>query len=139
MESIIITEDFTDSLALTSIIGTLKEHELDIGVLVNNVGVLGPHWMPFLELDAKVAKDIISVNVLSSTMLCHAILPDMVKRGKGAIINIGSMCSNIGPIPYLATYSASKHYMAAFTQAISAEYADRYKHYVAHKTNLTIT
>ena len=126
MESISITEDFTNPSALAFIIDTLKAHELDIGVLVNNVGVLGRHWMPFLELDAKVAKDIITVNVLSATMLCHALLPDMVEKGKGAIINIGSMCSNFGPIPYLATYAATKHYIAAFTQAIAAEYANRY-------------
>ena len=80
--------------------------------------------MPFLELEENMAKDIITVNVLSGTMLCHALLPDMVNNGKGAIINIGSICSYY-PLPYLAIYAATKHYTAAFTQAIAAEYANR--------------
>ena len=124
METIIITVDFTSLSAVPSIIETLKGHKLDIGVLVNNVGLLGPHWMPFLELEEKVTKDIINVNILSGTMLCHALLPEMVRKGKGAIINIGSVCGYY-PLPYLAIYAATKHYTAAFTQAIAAEYAER--------------
>ena len=124
METLIIAVDFTSLSAVPTILEVLKEYKLDIGVLVNNVGLLGPHWMPFLELEEKVAKDIINVNILSGTMLCHALLPDMVKKGKGAIINIGSICSYY-PLPYLAVYAATKHYTAAFTQAIAAEYAER--------------
>ena len=81
--------------------------------------------MPFLELEEDIVKDIITVNVLSGTMLCHAVLPGMIKKGKGAIINIGSVCSYY-PLPYLATYAATKHYIAAFTEAIAAEYSNRY-------------
>ena len=135
METIIIAVDFTSSSALTTIVDTLNEHKFDIGILVNNVGILGPHWMPFLDLDENIVKDIISVNVLSCTSLCHAILPGMVMKGKGAIINIGSMCS-ICPVPYLATYAATKHYIAAFTKAIAAEYANRYYFVIVHLLNL---
>ena len=48
----------------------------------------------------------------------------MIKKKKGAIINIGSICSYY-PLPYLATYAATKHFTAAFSQAIAAEYSDR--------------
>ena len=118
--------DFTSLSAIPTILENLKGYKLDIGVLVNNVGLLGPHWMPFLELEKKVAQDIINVNILAGTMLCHALLPDMVKKRKGAIINIGSICSYY-PLPYLAVYAATKHYTAAFTQAIAAEYGERYQ------------
>ena len=80
--------------------------------------------MPFLELDEKMVKDIIVVNVLAGTMLCHSLLPDMITKKKGAIINIGSICSYY-PLPYLATYAATKHFTSAFSQAIAAEYSDR--------------
>ena len=93
-------------------------------MLVNNVGLLGPHFMPFLELSEKMVQDIIVVNVLAGTMLCHSLLPDMLKKKKGAIINIGSICSYY-PLPYLATYAATKYFTAAFSQAIAAEYSDR--------------
>ena len=124
METLIIAVDFTSLSAVSTILEVLKGYKLDIGVLVNNVGLLGPHFMPFLELEEKVTKDIINVNILSGTMLCHALLTDMVRKGKGAIINIGSICSYY-PLPYLAVYAATKHYTAAFTQAIAAEYAER--------------
>ena len=93
---------------------------------MNNVGVLGPHWMPFLELKETQVKDIISVNVISGTILCHAILPIMIRKGKGAIINISSTCSAFS-VPYLATYAATKHFITAFNNAIAAEYKHRFE------------
>ena len=124
VETIIIAVDFTTLSSVATVIETIKSYKLDIGVLVNNVGLLGPHFMPFLELNEKMVQDIIVVNVLAGTMLCHSLLPDMLKKKKGAIINIGSICSYY-PLPYLATYAATKHFTAAFSQAIAAEYSDR--------------
>ena len=62
------------------------------------------------------------MNVLPLTMFCHAFLPDMAKRGKGAIINISSVAGLV-PVPYLAVYSATQHYISALTQAIAQEYS----------------
>merc|ERR1712150_211611 len=73
--------------------------------------------------DEQMVKDIINVNVVAGTTLIHALLPDMIRKRKGAIINISSACSAF-PVPYLATYSATKHFIDAFTKAITAEYQD---------------
>ena len=124
LEFLVIAEDLTHSTALTSIINTLQDEKLDIGVLVNNVGILGPHWMPFLEMEENDIKDIMNVNMTTTVSLCHALLPSMVKKGKGAIINISSVCSNF-TVPYLATYTASKHFVSAFTKTISTELKNR--------------
>ena len=62
------------------------------------------------------------MNVLPLTMFCHAFLPDMARRGKGAIINISSVAGLV-PVPYLAVYSATQHYISALTQAIAQEYS----------------
>ena len=126
MKCIIIAQDFTNTSALPSIIKVIESRELDIGILVNNVGYLGPHWMPFLELEETKVKDIISVNVISGTILCHAILPSMIRKGKGAVINISSSCSAFS-VPYLATYAATKCFIASFTNAIAAEYKHRFE------------
>ena len=77
------------------VIETIKSYKLDIGVLVNNVGLLGPHFMPFLELDEKTVKDIIVVNVLAGTMLCHSLLPDMLKKKKGRLSTLGRYVATI--------------------------------------------
>ena len=124
LEFLVIAEDLTHSTALTSIIDTLEAEKLDIGVLINNVGILGPHWMPFLEMEAKDIKDIMNVNMMATVTLCHAILPDMVQKGKGAVVNISSVCSNFS-VPYLAPYTASKSFISAFTKTISTELKNR--------------
>merc|ERR1719318_352969 len=88
VKTMVIVADFTKIEALDYIVRELKDSSLDIGVLVNNVGILGPHWQPFLELDSKIVKDMITVNITAATVLCHELLPAMVKKGKGAVINI---------------------------------------------------
>jgi len=123
VQTLIIVADFTDARVLPEIVRQIKDAGVDVGILVNNVGMLGPHHMPFLELDAKTAEDMITVNITAATMLCHHMLPDMIKKGKGAIINISSMASYL-PCPYLAVYAATKHYIRAFTEALAAEYSD---------------
>jgi len=119
----IIVADFTDPKAPHKVIKELEQLNIDIGVLVNNVGMLGEHQMPFLELDESTVIGMINVNMLAATILCHSILPKMKKKGKGAIINISSIAAYF-VAPYLAVYAATKHYMSAFTLAIAAEYAD---------------
>ena len=119
----IIVADFTDPKAPHKVIKELEQLNIDIGVLVNNVGMLGEHQMPFLELDESTVSGMINVNMLAATVLCHSILPKMKKKGKGAIINISSIAAYF-VAPYLAVYAATKHYMSAFTLAIAAEYAD---------------
>merc|ERR1712179_95866 len=120
VKTMVIVADFTQIEVLDHIVAKLRESKVDIGVLVNNVGILGPHFQPFLELDRKTVKDMITVNISAATVLCHELLPDMVKKGKGAIINIASTASYLSG-PYLAEYFATKHYLHAFTEAIAIE------------------
>jgi len=123
VKTCVIVADFTDNMAVEEVVKTLQGKDLDIGVLVNNVGVFGPHFMPFLELDEKMVKDMINVNIMVATLLCHSILPGMKKKNKGAIIN---MCSSTSfyTMPYLSEYSATKHYISAFTAGLQAENSD---------------
>merc|ERR1711970_1522859 len=120
VKTMVIVADFTQIKVLDHIVAKLRESKVDIGVLVNNVGILGPHFQPFLELDRKTVKDMITVNISAATVLCHELLPGMVKKGKGAIINISSTASFLSG-PYLAEYFATKHYLHAFTEAIAIE------------------
>jgi len=123
VETLTIVVDFTDSEAASKVVKEVKDKDLDIGVLVNNVGIFGPHFMPFLELEEKTVKDMITVNIMTTTLLCHSILPDMKKKNKGAIINICSSTS-FYTMPYLTEYSATKRFIAAFTAGLQAENSD---------------
>ncbi|RYH24016.1 SDR family NAD(P)-dependent oxidoreductase [archaeon] len=64
--------------------------DLDIGVLVNNVGISYQYTKFFHELDDERVTQLISLNVDSTTWMTRIVLPGMVKRKRGAIVNIGS-------------------------------------------------
>merc|ERR1712233_223398 len=117
---LIIQADFTDVSVLPVIVSRLKEEQVEVGILVNNVGILGPGMLPFLELDLAIVKDMVTVNITAATYLCHQLLPAMVAKGKGAVINIASIGSYF-PGPYLAEYIATKHYMHSFTESLALE------------------
>ena len=117
-----IVADFTNPDVLPRVVKEIEHLNIDIGVLVNNVGMLGPHHMPFLELDQEMVTGMVNVNILSATVLCHSLLPKMKKKGKGAVIIVSSTL-NYFLGPYLAVYTATKHYLTAFAQSIALEYA----------------
>ncbi|CAH9115354.1 unnamed protein product [Cuscuta europaea] len=82
---------------------------LDVGVLVNNVGVTYPYARFFDEVDEKLLSAVIKVNVEGVSKVTQAVLPGMVERRRGAIVNIGSgMAAAIPSAPLHALYSASK-------------------------------
>jgi len=57
----IIVVDFTDSSAVKKVAKELDKITVDIGILVNNVGMMGPHFIPFLELEETTARDMLTL------------------------------------------------------------------------------
>ena len=70
--------------------------------------------------DRPAARALLTANVQAATEMIHALLPGMVERGHGGILNVASIAGEM-PLPYLAVYSASKSYLIALTQALAAE------------------
>ncbi|KAF8160872.1 3-ketoacyl-CoA reductase [Crassisporium funariophilum] len=93
---------------------------LDVGVLVNNVGK--SHAMPAYLVDTPKAEmlDIVSINVNATLRVTYTVLPGMVQRKRGLILNIGSF-AGATPSPMLATYSATKAFLTTFTSALAEE------------------
>ena len=85
-----IAVDFSES---QSIYPKLKAElgALEIGILVNNVGMTSLKRFDAMPEDK--VQDIINLNVMSTTRMCHIVLPQMIQRKKGVIINIGSVSS----------------------------------------------
>lgn len=82
---------------------------LDIGVLINNVGVSYPYARFFHEVDDELLKSLIKINVEGTTKITQAVLPGMLQRKRGAIVNIGSGAAIVIPSdPLYAVYAATK-------------------------------
>ncbi|KAI5638787.1 short chain dehydrogenase domain-containing protein [Phthorimaea operculella] len=100
--------------------------DLEIGTLVNNVGVSYAYPEYFLDIPdwEKFMKNIMNTNMVSVTRMTGLVLPGMVSREKGVVINIGS-ASSIIPSPLLTVYAASKAYVDKFTEALEQEYSKK--------------
>src|ERR1700757_1791799 len=90
----------------------------EIDVLVNNAG-FGTYG-PFAEIDAGREHELVAVNVDALVRLTHAVLPGMLARGRGGILNVASTIA-FQPGTYQATYGASKAFVLALSQALWAE------------------
>ncbi|GAB4840517.1 hypothetical protein Ancab_021286 [Ancistrocladus abbreviatus] len=95
---------------------------LDVGILINNAGAVNPYPKYFHELDLET-ESIIRVNLEAATWVSKAVLPGMMKKRKGAIVNIGSGSSVLAPSYALFTvYSSTKAYLAMLSKCMSLEY-----------------
>jgi short-subunit dehydrogenase len=108
--------DLADGAALEAL--ALRAAAADIDILVNNAGLGDQN---FVE-DSKWPRmaELIAVNVVAPTRLCQALVPGMVARGRGGVLNVSSGFG-ITYLPGFATYVGTKHYMTGFTDTLRAE------------------
>ncbi|NWZ34903.1 HSDL1 protein, partial [Brachypodius atriceps] len=123
VETDFIVADFSKGRELYPVIKeALKDRE--IGILVNNVGIFYPHAEYFANLSEDTLWDLIHINIVSATMMTHIVLPGMVKKRKGAVVNLSSaICRQ--PTPMMTVYAASKSYLDYFSRALHYEYASK--------------
>ncbi|XP_058447370.1 very-long-chain 3-oxoacyl-CoA reductase-like [Malaya genurostris] len=93
---------------------------MDIGILVNNVGILHSHPVAFESLAMHEIEQTIAINVCSTVKLIHMVLPEMKLRRRGIVINISSS-SGFAAIPYMQTYSSSKVFVNFLTLSLQQE------------------
>jgi short-subunit dehydrogenase len=113
----VMAVDFADADAVADAAAQLAAHSPQ--VLVNNAGY--GVFVPFLELSMSEHQRMIQVNYLAAAALIHAVLPGMVRRRGGCIINVASIAAKIGPWGHSA-YAAGKSAMLTLTYALDAEY-----------------
>lgn len=99
----------------------LRTRGLVPDLLVNNAG-LGDYG-EFVQSDWEKIQLMLRVNVEGLTHLTHTLLPGMIRRGYGTILNVSSLASLL-PIPDFAAYAASKAYVTSFSEALRIEVKD---------------
>lgn len=103
--------------AAPHIVAELKRRGLEIEILINNAGfgTFGPVWEVEMERD----RDLIQVNVTAPVLLTKLLLPPMIARGRGRVLNVGSV-SGFGASPYATCYYSSKAFLLAFSTGVQS-------------------
>ena len=110
--------DLTDDAA----VGEAAQAAGAVDILVNNAGITGGNAVTW-ELDPAIWRQVMEVNLTAPFVLCRALVPGMIARGYGRIVNIASVAGKEGN-PNAAHYSASKAGVIALTKSLGKELAE---------------
>jgi short-subunit dehydrogenase len=112
------TCDLSRPQAAGEVVRFLKSELLEVNLLINNAafGGRGEFWRLPLDQQTKMLR----LNVQAVSDLTHALLPAMVARRTGGVINVSSI-TGFQPIPYAALYAASKAFVTSFSMALAEE------------------
>ena len=110
--------DLSDHAAREGLLGAVADADRTIAALCNNAGygLAGTAW----ELDPQDAQGEVELNVAALHHLTLAVVPDMVRRGSGSVLNVASVAA-FQPLPGFATYGATKAFVLSFSEALHTE------------------
>jgi 3-hydroxybutyrate dehydrogenase len=115
-----VTCDVTRPEQVESLAAESRDKMGAVDILVNNAGIA--RSAPLKTQTLEEWNRILSVNVTGVFLCTQALLPGMIERGWGRVINIASIAGKMGA-PYIAAYSASKHAVIGFTRSVAMEVA----------------
>ena len=120
VDATVIPSDLATTSGVDQLCEQLRERAIHVDTLVNNAGfgALGK----FAELPTDRQTDMLMVNVVALTRLTRALLPAMLQRGRGGVLNVGSIAAYQAG-PYMSVYYASKAYVLSFTEGLREELA----------------
>jgi uncharacterized protein len=110
--------DLCDKSQIDELVRWLVENKIDIDFLINNAGV--GDTGPFATSPSQRNDEMLQVNIGALTRLTRALLPQMISRKRGAILNVSSSAGFL-PIPEFNVYAATKAYVTSFSESLRAE------------------
>ncbi len=104
--------------AAAKLVQQIEDNGLGVDVLVNNAGLMEMGGFAEIEIDRH--ERLLQLNVMLLTSLTRRLLPDMIERGRGRILNVAST-SSFQPVPSMALYAASKAFVLSLSESLSEE------------------
>lgn len=114
----VVCADLARPEGADTLLAGVRELGVSVAHLVNNAG-FGSNGA-FVELDASRESAMVELNVAALVRLTRALLPTMIIAGEGGVLNVASTVA-FQPVPYMATYAATKAFVVSFTLALAAE------------------
>lgn len=113
-----VAVDLTEYQSDTVLFEETEKHDLEVNWLINNAGF--GSMGDFTRLDLENELRMITLNIMALVALTHRYLKKMRERKEGVIINVSS-AAGFQPIPFMATYAATKAFVTSFSEAIAEE------------------
>lgn len=113
--------DVTDEDGVNALVAKIEKEVGVIDILVNNAGII--KRIPMTEMSAKDFRQVIDVDLNAPFIVSKAVIPSMIKKGHGKIINICSMMSELGR-ETVSAYAAAKGGLKMLTRNICSEYGE---------------
>lgn len=117
--ALVCRADFLDASDVDSIAPAVNDEFGGVDILVNNAAIIHPR-IDLVDMDAKVWRDVIEVNLTAAAMLTKSVLPSMISRNGGSIINISSIGGRKGGRGRSA-YRVTKSSLISLTESLAAE------------------
>ena len=110
--------DLCEKSQIDELVRWLEENKIDTDFLINNAGV--GDTGPFATSPPQRNHEMLQVNIVALTTLTRALLPQMISRKRGGILNVSSSAGFL-PIPEFNVYAATKAYVTSFSESLHAE------------------
>ena len=111
--------DVTDEEGVKKMVASIKEELGAIDILVNNAGII--KRIPMHEMSVEEFREVIDIDLTAAFIMAKAVVPSMIERGGGKIINICSMMSELGR-ETVSAYASAKGGLKMLTRNIASEY-----------------
>ncbi|MEG1069344.1 MAG: gluconate 5-dehydrogenase, partial [Ruthenibacterium sp.] len=113
--------DVTNEAQVNAMVATIEKEVGVIDILVNNAGII--KRIPMCDMTAEEFRQVIDVDLNAPFIVAKAVIPSMIKKGQGKIINICSMMSELGR-ETVSAYAAAKGGLKMLTKNIASEYGE---------------
>ncbi len=122
-----IVQDLSEPKSASQVSEEIKAQDIKVDVLINNAGF--GKFGAFIDEDVTTLTEMINLNVSTLTELTALLLPEMLERNQGKILNVASTAA-LQSLPNFGAYAATKAYVLSFTEAL---------HYELRQTNISVT